>query len=271
MTIKYDFVCSIGGNCMAAQNIQRRGLRPFSLPFDWLYMKDGDVLYKFADCFKNGFEKFCLRENMRFVPLSELPNTAHKDRVLYQDTETGWYFLNHFDKRLEVDFEFEKVKEKMTRRIERFKKLIEKSNRILFVLSNGFEVSEDSLLYLAKTLKEIYPDKEFFIKSIQFDSKNGLQKEEELKKFNVEIFRYERPLNLYDYVQTNYEWNFLDNIEINPDIIKDKKKEYRLFECHKLKRGMGVSFLPFINTLFLFQFYILGLRVQFSLGRNRVE
>ncbi len=152
---KFDFVCSLGGNCMAASQLRQRGLRTFSLPFDWLYIKDEQTLYKLAECFKNNFKTFMLKENMRPVSQQEFPNNGHPDRIFYQDMMSGYYFLNHFDKELDVDNEYEKVSKKIKRRIERLNRLIKKSNRILFLLSSTFEISEDSILFLSNTLKEI--------------------------------------------------------------------------------------------------------------------
>ena len=37
---EYDLIVSLGGNCMVANNLRYRNMRPFSLPFDWVYMID---------------------------------------------------------------------------------------------------------------------------------------------------------------------------------------------------------------------------------------
>lgn len=62
---QYDLICSLGGNCAAAHNLQYKGLRPFSLPFDWVYMLNEEPLYKLADCFKDDFSRFFLQENLK--------------------------------------------------------------------------------------------------------------------------------------------------------------------------------------------------------------
>ncbi len=265
----FDLVCSLGGNCMVSHNLLERGMRDCSLPFDWLCFKDEKTLYSLAECFKNNFKNFMLKENMRYIPPEEMSNECHNNKAAYQDMKTGYYFLNHFDKKFETDNEFKKVQAKIKRRIERLIRLIKKSNRILFVLSNGFEVSEDSILHLSKTLKELYPNKEIFIKSIQFNSKD------EIKKFeNVEIVRYKRVSNLYDYIKTNYEWNFLDNIEINRKLIKKEiNREYgvKLLRFLKLKKGFAFEILPFLNSMISSKLYIFGVRLNLSIGKMKNE
>lgn len=37
---EHDLIVSLGGNCAAALQLKRRNLRLFSLPFDYLAMKD---------------------------------------------------------------------------------------------------------------------------------------------------------------------------------------------------------------------------------------
>ena len=267
---KFDFVCSLGGNCMAASQLQQRGLRMFSLPFDWLYMKQNEiVLYGLIECFKNNFTNFMIKKNMHFIPQEEFPNNGHPDRVFYQDTETKYYFLNHFDNELDVDNEFEKVKEKIERRINRFLNCINNSNKILFLLSHGFYIENQPYIDFYNFLKEFYPNKEIYIKAVQFDSKD------EIKKFeNVEIVRYKRVSNLYDYIKTNYEWNFLDNIEINRKLIKKEiNREYgvKLLRFLKLKKGFAFEILPFLNSMISSKLYIFGVRLNLSIGKMKNE
>ena len=44
--VSYDLVCSLGGNCAAAFQLGFRGLRVFSLPFDWGYIENIVLPYR---------------------------------------------------------------------------------------------------------------------------------------------------------------------------------------------------------------------------------
>lgn len=266
---KFDFVCSLGGNCMAASQLQQRGLRTFSLPFDWLYMKQNEiVLYGLIECFKNNFTNFMIKKNMRFIPQEEFPNNGNPDRVFYQDTETKYYFLNHFDNELDVDNEFEKVKEKIERRINRFLNCINNSNKILFLLSHVFYIENQPYIDFYNFLKEFYPNKEIYIKAVQFDSK---EPSFEFDNGKLKIIRIERSSNYYDFVKTNIEWQFLDNIECDLSKFENNKPKSAILKIQKIKKGVFFSLFPKINTLIYFKLYLFGLRIFLSFGKNRVE
>lgn len=264
---KFDFVCSLGGNCMAASQLQQRGLRMFSLPFDWLYMKQNEiVLYGLIECFKNNFTNFMIKKNMHFIPQEEFPNNGHPDRVFYQDTETKYYFLNHFDNELDVDNEFEKVKEKIDRRINRFLNCINNSNKILFLLSHVFYIENQPYIDFYNFLKEFYPNKEIYIKAVQFDSK---EPSFEFDNGKLKIIRIERSSNYYDFVKTNIEWQFLDNIEINlPEL---SKSDFSVLKIKKIKKGVLCSIFASLNTIMYVKFCLFGIRLFFVIGKNRIE
>lgn len=262
----FDLVCSLGGNCMAASQLQQRGLRNFSLPFDWLYMIDYEPIPNLINSFKNNFSNFILKEDFRHVPLEEMPYTAHKDRVLYQNMKTKYFFLNHFDKKLDVDSEFEKVKEKIERRIKRFLYCVNNSDKILFLLSHSFFIENQPYIDFYNFLKEFYPNKEIYIKVVQFNSN---EPSFEFDNGKLKIIRIERKNNYYDFVKTNIEWQFLDNIEC--DLSKFENKNKPILEVKKIKKGISLSIFPFLNTLIYSKLYLFGLRIFLSFGKNRVE
>lgn len=216
---KYDFVCSLGGNCMMASQLRQRGLRPFALPFDWVYYKNSTPVYKLIKYFKTNFQHFLMKDNLIELSQDEYSN-EHNDRVQYKDISTEIYYYNHFNKKLDDDNEFEKVKQKMDRRIKRFLECIQKSNKILFLFSHSFYIENEPYIELLNSLQEIYSDKQVFIKVVQFATKeaNFLSNDSRL-----EIIRFERPANYYDYPRTNIEWEFLDYIECDFSKCKLKK------------------------------------------------
>ena len=202
----YDLVCSLGGNCAAAHNIQYRGLRIASYPFDWTYFTSDEAVYKLADGFKDGFKNYMLRENLKELPV----NDAHSDKVQYEDEYGKIVWANHFTCRIDENGEYERVKAVFDRRFKRLIKSTETLKKILFLFSTSFDIKIDSFLYLSKVFKECYPDKEIEIKVVSFDCKENLH----IIEGNVEMYSYARKINEYDFIKTNQEWALLDKIKI---------------------------------------------------------
>ena len=259
---KYDFVCSLGGNCMMASQLQQRWLRPFALPFDWVYYKNSTPIYQLIKNFKNDFQHFFMKENLIEVSQDEYSN-KHNDRVQYKDISTEIYYYNHFNKKLDDDYEFEKVKQKMVRRIKRFLECIQKSNKILFLFSHSFYIENQPYIELLNSLQKMYPGKQIFIKVVQFATKevNFLYNNSRL-----EIIRFERPANYYDDPRTNIEWEFLDYIECDFSKCKVKEK-FKFLQIGRLKKGISFALLPTINSIFTIKLYIFGIRLIISLGK----
>ena len=225
MNKEYDLVCSLGGNCSAAHNLLYRNMRHFSLPFDWLYIKNETPIYKLSECFKNDFKDFCLKENLQHTGRD---NKEHQNKFEYFDNSSNYYFANHFEKKIE-DGGYEIVKDKLDRRIKRLYEYIEKSNNILFILSIDFELNDlNCIINLKNTLNEKWKNKNFYFYLIMFNCKENINIEEN----NIFINKYTRDINLYDFNYTNFEWSFLDDIKIN---IKTRKKERKLFSISFLK------------------------------------
>lgn len=232
---KYDFICSLGGNCAAAHNLDCRELRLFSLPFDWTYITSDQPLYQLPEGLKNGFKNFFKKENLR--PLSkEEYNTAHADRAQYKDIHSGFYYVNHFRKDIPFDVEYESVKQKMDRRFARFMDKITQANSILFVLSACFEVKTEVLIFLLNELKGLYPHKHIQIVALLFKSPKG----EHISLPGLEIFHITREMHTYDFTKTNWEWAFLDDVELSsyphPGLLK--RCLIKLIPCRKLRHKL---------------------------------
>lgn len=215
---QYDLIFSLGGNCSAAHNLKYRNKRPFSLPFDWLYIINDQPIWKLADCFDEDFNKFCLKENL--LPLPDGENDSHKDKVHYYDSYTGYRFVNHFTKKIE-DGGFESVNKNNIKRIKRLYDYINKSQCILLILSTAFEMDTSCILNLKKCLENKWPKKQFDFEIISF----GCKEDSIISDNNITVRKYKRDINPYDFNQTNFEWIFLDNIQLNPMIISRYPKK----------------------------------------------
>lgn len=250
---KYDLVCSLGGNCSVAHNLLFRGLRKFALPFDWTYFDNTDTVYKLADSFAKHFKDQLLKENLEELPI----NSAHKDKIQYRDIITGIVWANHFKSRELV--EYYNVKNKINRRFDRLLNYIEKSNNILFIFAISYAVEIEPFKYLYNKLKELYPTKNINIRILSFSNPEEISIHFE----NLELCKYTRKPNLYDFTKTNFEWAFLDDIKIC------NLENSKIITIRKIKKGIKINLIPNISTIFRFKLYFIGIRFDLLIGKER--
>ena len=261
---QYDLIFSIGGNCAAAHNLRLRGLRKFSLPFDWTYIKDESALYKLADEFENNFKNSLILKNLQELSKEEY-SQAHSDKFQYKDLATGYYWVNHFSQKIDNNIkEYTRVKRKFDKRVTRLDNYIKKSKTILLILSTDLSVNIEPCRYLINKLNEKYPNKIFDIKVLSF----GCQENITIEEPNIIINHYKRELNLNDFIKTNIEWEFLDTIDYNPILLNSF---FNLMIIEPQKRGLAIHVLPSIKTIFYIKIYFIVFRLQFVLGRNKNE
>ncbi len=249
----YDLVCSLGGNCSVAHNLQIRGLRKFALPFDWTYFDNTDAVYKLADSFAKHFKDQLLKENLEELPL----NPKHKENIQYKDIITGIVWANHFKSRELV--EYNNVKNKINRRFSRLLNYIEKSNNILFIFAMNYGVEIEPFKYLYDKLKELYPTKNINIKILSFNN----TEETSLCFENIELCKYTRKQNSYDFAKTNFEWAFLDYIKMS------NLNNSKTITVQKIKKGIKISFIPNVSTIFRLKLYVFGIRFDLIIGKER--
>ena len=208
---EYDLICSLGGNCSAAHNLRFRNLRKFSLPFDWCYMVDESPVLKLAECFQNNcLLKIACKDNL--MPLTDEEERSvmfHSDTVHYKDQYSGFYFVNHFHKTLQ-DGGYEDFRKSFENRLLRLVEYIEKSQNILFVLATAFEFDIKAVLELQSVLTQKYPAKSIDFHIMMFNSTND---ETINKNPSLVINKFKRKHNVYDFIKTNFEWHFLDNVK----------------------------------------------------------
>ena len=192
-------------------------MRFFSLPFDWTYITNVKALEYLSVGFETHFKDFFKKEN-----LIKVDNKEH--HICYKDLLSNYYFPNHFEKEIETENDYLIVKNKLNRRINRLYEYIENSKNVLFLLSTYFEFELTCIEKLYTTLIKIFPIVNFDFKIIQFSCK----KNEIINHYNsknIEIYKYIRSTNRYDFYQTNYEWSFLDEIKLSNKFIKNSLKK----------------------------------------------
>ncbi len=204
---KFDLIFSLGGNCTAAHNLRYRKMRFYSLPFDWCYIKDIKPIEVLTKCFKDGdFSKLLNKNNMKELGI----NPSHLDKIQYQDTYSGYIFANHFTAKIE-NGGFDIVKNAFNRRIKRLLKLIKNSNKIMLILTTNFEFDISKIQLLKQILEKRYPNKNFIFKIMIFNSVNH----QEIIEESIYLNKYTRDFNDNDFLETNDEWKYLDNIKLN--------------------------------------------------------
>lgn len=225
-TLKYDVICSLGGNCSVAHNLLYRKKRPFSLPFDWVYMEDESPLIYLQEGFKNNFKNLALKTNLK-----KLPATS-EHQVIYYDSYSGYYFPNHFTTSLDEHDSFPSFYKTLHRRTDRLIHLLNTGKSALFILTCTFNPSSACLLTLHETLVRLFPHCHISFKIMIFGDKNPFSISQLSK--DIQICYISRPFNEYDFYHTNYDaWHFMDDIEWNLHTNnKETSLSHQLFSIH---------------------------------------
>lgn len=206
----YDLIVSLGGNCSAAAQLRIRGLRHMALPFDWLYIVDERPLIWLADHVADNWELLCLKENlMEITPDHSEWTDEHLDCAKYVDVESGYRFINHFKASADFEEEYLRVCETLRRRIERLVSIC-RHGRVLFLLATEIRVSDAVLERVLSAFGGAFPASHFELRYLHFGSDEWMERD----CGAVHIVEIGRRQNRYDFVKTNFEWAFLDDVRV---------------------------------------------------------
>ena len=256
---KFDLVFSLGGNCISALQLRQRGLRTCSLPFDWLFHIDDKLLSSISKCFREDFKNWLKIENMIELKGDERGTSPH---FQYKDLYTGYRFIHDFHKPIENKKEYKRVKLKQDKRIKRLYELIGNSSDILILLNAKWNINVELVKEFHQMLIEKWPDKKIKIMIINFS-----QTADEKIQINDDclLFQYSRSENSYDYFQTNYEWEFLDNI-----VLKEKYSRIkRIIDVKRIGHEWQIHLAKKCKNIFGFRICIFGIILDFCLGEKR--
>lgn len=231
----FDFIVSLGGNCSAASQCLRRGLRNFSLPFDWAFMANEMPVRYFAKGLKDGFKDLLKKENLKELQGSERGD--EKEKWQYKDTCSEYRFIHLFGDDIQKEGVYEKGVEIIRRRIARLYQKLNKSKRVLVICATDFVFDENAMYEVKQAFESLYPQTEFVFYTLMFRS----DKEKSDQNGNMHFIYSKRSVNEYDVVKTNFEWAFLDKVYV--------KKQKKLIFFKKNKSSFGIYFLPFIGTI----------------------
>ncbi len=160
---KYDVIVPLGSTCKTTYNLRKRKLQRESLPGDWIWLRDLEVI---TNLFRSRFKNFLLKENLVFKPSKSVEHDIFIDKGA--DVE----FWHDFPYQTDLDKDFDEVKVKYNRRIKRLFDDIEKAKRILFFRTVAIEpqeprdplsyekmISDEELVKYHKIWQDLFPGK----------------------------------------------------------------------------------------------------------------
>lgn len=125
---KFKNVISLGHFCDVAQELERKGYRSFSLPFDWLITDDFSALLSLID---NNFGDFLDANNLLPDPVSP---------KYYYDPVYKIRYYHDFNAYQTKEEQLPKVKSKYRRRIDRLYEVLSQPTIMIRYCVNGDEV-----------------------------------------------------------------------------------------------------------------------------------
>ena len=249
----YDLICSLGGNCSAAHNLRYRNLRVDAYPFDWTYFSSDKAVEMLIEGFEKNFVNYMQKDNLKLLP----KNIEHVNKYQYEDTYGHLVWANHFSKKIANERYFLKIKKKYEQRFERLINKIKKSRKILFIFSVNYETDMKIYLKLLSSLKNLYPNKDFYIKILAFNCCVDVILNEE----TVELRKYKRDMNNYDFTKTNFEWKFLDDVKIS-------SCNNKLVRFYRTKNFVQILVFENLKKIFELKLLLCGKILKFSIGKG---
>lgn len=225
---QYDMAISLGGNCAAAIQLNFRGLRKYSLPFDYLFMRDEQTIKWLPEGFQNNFATFFLRENMVELVGDERGDDRH-NCVQYKDVLSGFRCIHAFTDHVENNIEhYNEIMNMFRRRFDRMFEKIKESKRIAFICATPFSFDIKLLKPLQQYMHDKYPHKKFDWYIVQFNNSYTGKKIQCSPSGKNYIFYHNRPTRFDDFVKKDLlEWSFMDDFLIY-DTSVYRKSKYKL-------------------------------------------
>ena len=155
---KYDLIFSCGSFCGVSFALRNNGLQFESYPFDWL-LNFSPIL--FAKYLKNNFTTYFLKENLVFD--SEKTPTDNIAWSVYKDKTNNVEYLHFFEKQLSFDKNYEILKKKFNKRIDRLLKRIKEAGKILLIYASKNPEEYDKILESFNEIEKIVGSKIDFI------------------------------------------------------------------------------------------------------------
>ena len=209
----YDSIISLGGFCGAAMQLRARGLRPCSMPFDWLFMQDARTVEWMARAVGEDFADFCLKANLEPLVREGVGGLAP---FKYTDRASGFGFIHHFWKDRDAGG-YEEVRRQIDRRLARFRAAFGPGRSVLLVLATPFGFDLDLAGRLLAAFRARFPEAEVDLHVLQFDVRFADPSTLAARVPDGLPFTgalYARRHGTYDLHRTTAEWAFLDAVSL---------------------------------------------------------
>lgn len=255
----YDLFCSLGGSCASSHQLKERRLRVASLPFDWLFCTDDRTLENLTECFRCDFGNWLLRGNLR-----ELAPEERGQSKIFQckDLATGYRFIHDFHRDPAAGDEYDEVKAKYDRRIQRLYEFLNAASRIAFLFDAGFPVDLDRVQALRHLLQEKFGSgKTFDFYIAEFSSAApGVEKRD-----GITVFRYGHDKHNYLYMNKSFEFAFLDDMQLSGRIASPPGRNGFL-EINRLPTGFRAIFFRRAKQWLRFRLRLWKKHVELIIG-----
>lgn len=206
---KFEHIISLGFFCSPAMELERKGLRDSSYPFDWLISDFEGVLA----CLNNNFSDFLHFNNLY---------QSKKNKAHYLDINYKFEFFHEFNEFESLESQLPDVKKKYQRRILRFFECIKEdtlfiryikdqteadyinqnfsnilntikksnqNNEILFIGNNGIELNSDILFFIVEKDPNDSVARQFLEKNNELDTLLSSDIYAEDKKYGIVYFK----------------------------------------------------------------------------------
>ena len=208
--MKYNNIISLGYFCSTAMEIERLGLRSASYPFDWIVSEDFENVINLIE---NNFEGFLKKENLIY----------DKFNFKYIDKETKIAFFHDFSEKNDFDSDFEQVKCKYARRIERFYNTIKQPTLLIRYISdqNEYNYIAENYNNISELFKTYNSNNEIVFVS------NDTIRPKSVKVYKVNPDHFDTVARKFLNKNIELKEYILRNISYDPDIIRENKKRYK--------------------------------------------
>ncbi len=169
--LTYDMVISLGEDCATAGHLSSTYLRNKSMPFDWI---DGAPLLNRAQLIAREFQDWLHKGSLE--PF-EVETEVEEERAYtrYKNTITNLNFQHDFHVDVSFEDDYDNVKAKYDRRINRFQNAFKNSERILFVWIVRSSIDTDeNIIQAVKILNDYSPKARVDLFYIQHDNSMDL-------------------------------------------------------------------------------------------------
>jgi hypothetical protein len=135
----------MGHACFMARELEKRNLRKFSWPFDWVF---GSAFEERRNLFINKFDRYFEKKDLEYICTG-----LHLNTDVYKNTITGPLYNHDFKQHGNFNSEYPLVRDKYDRRVKRVLNKIKNGKRVLIIYEEVRAASTPSLQKITELVK----------------------------------------------------------------------------------------------------------------------